>query len=146
MSQSNFSGPIYSEDGFISPSGQGISSGGTITAGATIQGTVVKATTGFYSEAGNVKAFSAGTYIGTGGATAAIISTGLTTITGVWMQLNKQTYSAATTGMAYGRPCRAHGTLGSFYPIAFKTGTIGGGGPVLNTVAGTFAWYAVGAA
>ena len=139
MSQSNFSGPIYSEDGFISPSGQGISSGGTITAGATIQGTVVKATTGFYSEAGNVKAFSMGTYIGTGGATAAITSTGLTTIHAVWMNRNRAVYSGATTGNVIACPAKAAGTPGSFYPILFKH--TGAPGPVLNTVAGTFPWF-----
>lgn len=113
--------------------------------GALRSTTTITAGTGFVFGSGQTKQFAAGTYIGTGGATAAIISTGLTTIHHVFMQINKATYSAATTGMAYARPCVAHGTLGSFYPIIFKTGTIGGGGPVLNTVAGTFRWLAIGA-
>lgn len=129
---------VRASTSFSSPS----VTGSTSVTGGTGSFTTVTASTGYTFVGGAVKRFAAGTYIGTGGATAALVVTGLASIRQVFMQLNKQAYSAATTGMAYGRPCRAAGTPGSFYPIAFKL--TGAPGPVLNTVAGTFMWEAIG--
>lgn len=120
----------------------GMSSAGTVTAGGAISGTTLTASSGIAFAQGNFKRFASGTYYGIGGATAPIISTGLTTIHRVFMQANRTAYTAATTGVTIPRPCRAPGTLGSFYPIAFKIGGQGEG--ALNTVAATFQWMALG--
>lgn len=127
----------------------GISTAGTIRSGSsivsggglTVAGTI-RAGTGFGFVAGNYKRIAAGTYYGIGGATAPITSTGLTTITHIFMQANRHNYSTATTGVTIPRPCVAAGTVGSFYPVIFKIGATGVG--ALNTVAGTFRWVAYG--
>jgi hypothetical protein len=95
--------------------------------------------------AGNVaKQFAAGTYIGVGGATAPIISTGLSSLTHVLIHKIVSGNSAATTGMVFPRPALAAGTPGSFYPILYKT--LANGGITINTVAGTFKWVGLGSA
>lgn len=146
----NAAGTVIGKSGSIIAI-SGISSNATIRAGTSViavsgvstAGTI-RAGSGFGFMAGNYKKMAMGTYYGVGGATAPIIATGLSTISWVELNIRKDGYSTATTGMAYARPCKAAGTPGSFYPILFKTGTIAGGGPVINTVAGTFCWAAYG--
>lgn len=102
---------------------------------------VIRGARGFYFQQGNAKRFASGTYIGVGGATAPIISTGLTTITHVQMHKTRSAYTTATS-VAICVPALANGTPGSFYPIAFKAQAAGG--IILNTVSATFRWMAEG--
>jgi len=95
----------------------------------------------------NAVGAATGTYIGSGAATAAIVSTGLVTIQKVWMQRNVSAYSAATADIgSMPRPCLAAGTTGSFYPTI---GFIDKGAAVNHTLgvgpaAATWHWLAVG--
>ena len=140
---------FYSTQGasatIVPPSGQILSAGSVKSTGPTVSTTFVRAGTGFvFQGAGDVKQFAAGTCIGTGGATMAIVNTGLTTIHGVWVEKYTTAYGNATTGNVLCRPSLAAGTTSSFYPLAFKlTGTSAIW--ALNTVASTFKWFAVGA-
>jgi hypothetical protein len=107
----------------------------------------VRADQGFYFGKGNAKNFSAGTYIGTGAATAAITTTGLTTVHHVFMSLRGAAYGSAATnvdGRIICAPVLANGTTGSFYPLAYRsTGT--NKNVTLGTgIAATFSWMAVG--
>lgn len=91
------------------------------------------------------KSFAAGTYIGIGGATAPITSTGLTRISHVFMSRTRSAYSTATAAaISVPCPCLAAGTPGSFYPIVFRD--LGGGAqPSVAAVSATWKWFAVGA-
>jgi len=89
--------------------------------------------------------FAAGTYIGTGAATAAIVNTGFKRVHHVWMSLCPSARAAATTDGVYsGRPCIAAGTPGSFYPLVFR---LPGGANAVNTLGvsagATFKWLAL---
>lgn len=146
MGNTTYSGPITSTGGFNTASG--FSTGGTVNSAATISTTgIVQADSGFVFVAGDAKSFAQGTYVGSGAATAAIVSTGLTTIHSVWMQRNWQSRNAgATTRAAYSpSPAKAAGTTGSFYPLV---GFIAPGGAVNHTLgigaAATFAWFCTG--
>ena len=91
-------------------------------------------------------AFAAGTYVGRGGATAPLITTGLKKVHNVWLGLCPEARSAATTAGVHGvRPCRAAGTPGGFYPLAFR---IVAGATVSNLPGmgadATFKWLALG--
>lgn len=161
MGASHWSGPLVTNGGITSSSGTNVFGQRTVVrAAASIEGalSVAGAQTftgaasftaapsfpaGVVLESGNTKAFAAGTYIGTGGATAALVTTGLTTVTMVFMSRNKSAYSGATTGNVISAPCIAASTPSKFYPIMFSH--TGAPGPVLNTVAGTFRWLALGA-
>jgi hypothetical protein len=135
-------------------SGSLISGGGIYAAGTTYFNTqrgsaatkipdgVVRGATGFYFEAGDAQKFACGTVVCGGGASVPIKATGLTTIGHVFMQRRRQSYSAATTGYGLPSPAIANGTRGSFYPISFKTQAAGG--IVINSVAATWSWFAVG--
>jgi hypothetical protein len=115
-----------------------------LKAGSYVKSTTyVQSGTGYVSGKGDVKQYAAGTVITGGGATCAIVATGLTTVHHVWLNRNNVAYSAATTGCAIYRPCLAVGTPGSFYPIAFKINS--GGAIAAGSVAATCAWFAVGA-
>ena len=126
MGNSHWSGSIVSAAG-ISAAGT-IRAGGTftttrvtassslVTAGGVSAAGTLRAVGGFGFVAGDYKKFAAGTYIGVGGATTPIRSTGLTTISGVYMVLRRSTVGTATQAVAMPRPCIAHGTPGSFYP------------------------------
>jgi len=108
---------------------------------------VIKAGVGFGFEAGDAKLFAAGTYIGSGAATAAIVSTGLTTVHKVLMNLYDSAYSGATHNSAgFCQPQHATGTPGSFYPTVVY---IAPGAAVNYTLgvgaAATWAWLAIGA-
>ena len=121
--------------------------GSYVNAGSYLESTsYVKAGTGYTTGKGDVKQWAAGTYYGIGGATAPITATGLTTIHHVFMNRRRTNYAGAiaTTGQVLCSPCIAPGTVGSFYPILFKIAGAAGAIAV-NTVAGTFSWYAVGA-
>ena len=90
--------------------------------------------------------FAAGKYIGSGAATAAIISTGLTKIYKVWLGKDLEAYSAATADAGFmPKPCKAAGTPGSFYPLI---GYIDKGAAVNHSLgvgaAATFSWVALG--
>lgn len=106
--------------------------------------TYVKAGTGYVSGKGDYKQYAAGTVIGTGGASQAIVATGLTTIHHVWVIPRKSVYSTATTGLQIQRPCLAAGTPGSFYPTAYKLSQ-GAANWALNDVSATRSWFALGA-
>ncbi len=90
--------------------------------------------------------FSAGTYIGSGAATAEILSTGLTKIHKVYMNLCKDGFTAATHNSAgFCDPQKAAGTPGSFYPTVVYIAP----GAAVNYTKGvgagaTFAWLALG--
>jgi len=90
--------------------------------------------------------FDSGIYIGSGAATAAIISTGLAKVESVWMSKVLDAYAAATADAGYmPKPCKAAGTPGSFYPLI---GYIDKGAAVNHTLgigaAATFRWVALG--
>lgn len=151
MAQSNVSGPFKSTGGFIGGADGGISTAGTVNAAATIStSSIVDASSGgWVFSAGDYKQFAAGTYIGSGAATAAIVDTGLTTIHHVHLQRNWQSRTAgATTRSSYSpSPAIAAGTPGSFYPLV---GFIAPGAAVNHTLgigaAATFSYVAVGEA
>lgn len=115
----------------------GISTAGTINAAG-----------GFGMVAGNYKRIAVGTYIGSGAATAAIVSTGLTTIHHVILQRNWRSRTAgATTRAGYmPSPALAVGTPGSFYPLVGFIAPAAVVNFTLGIGAGaTFSWMAVGA-
>lgn len=127
---------------------------GNIHAAASVKGsagvfTTLRATTltntNYSFVGGQSYKIAAGTIVTTGGATAPITSTGLTTIHKVFMQRLSTTYATATTNGNYSpRPCRAHGTVGSFYPIIFRSSGPNGA-PTLGLSAGaTHSWLAIG--
>lgn len=96
----------------------------------------------------NIKhGFTAGTYIGLGGATARIINTRLSRVHAVWITKNQHGYVAATTnGLMYGaNAVMAAGTPSSFYLVASAAPS---GASFLPTVglaaAATFKWLALG--
>lgn len=95
----------------------------------------------------NKFAFAAGTYIGLGGATANIISSGLTKIHAVWMTRMRDGYTVATAngGVYACHAAHAAGTPGSFYPfIAYiPSGAAAVPTPAL-AAAGTIKWLALG--
>lgn len=113
----------------------GISSAGTINAAS-----------GFNFAAGNYKKFAAGTYIGAGSATAAITSTGLTTVHHVFMSLRGAAYGSGATqdGRIICAPVLAAGTTGSFYPRVYKSGATNKEVYPNAGVGATFSWMAVG--
>lgn len=127
-----------------------ISASGALAAGGALRsGTTITAGTGYVFGSGHTKQFACGTYIGSGAATAAIISTGLTTIHHVFMNRIRSAYSSATALVGeHPAPCKASGTPGSFYPIV---GWIANGAAVNKTLgvgaptAATFNWLALGA-
>ena len=91
---------------------------------------------------GAVQRFSQGTYFGTGGATAPITSTGLTSIKRVIMTRTRTNYNTATTNSnLFPNPCSAAGTLGSFYPVVFKINNVQALGA---SAAATWQWLAIG--
>jgi hypothetical protein len=139
-------------------SGSLISGGGIYAAGTTeyisqkgsaatvIPTGTIKAAVGFYFAPGNSKQFSAGTYIGSGAATAAIKATGLTTVHHVFMTKYGSGYAAAATsrGRIIPSPVKAQGTVGSFYPTIFRTAATNKEIVFGTGSAGTYSWFAVG--
>jgi hypothetical protein len=108
----------------------------------------IKSSSGFSFSAGDSKQFACGTYIGSGAATAAIVSTGLTTVHGVWMQLARQSRTAGATTRVGNMPCPtlAVGTPGSFYPLVGFIAPAAVAAHTLGIGAGaTWKWFAVGA-
>ena len=123
-----------------------LNSGEIKAAGTVRAGTQIIAGSGFGFAAGDAKLFAAGTYIGSGAATAAITSTGLTTVHKVYMNLYGDAYAGATHNSAgFPHPKAATGTPGSFYPTVVY---IAPGAAVNYTLgvgaAATFAWLAIG--
>lgn len=120
----------------------GFSTAGTIRAESTIF-----AGGGFGMVQNNFKKIATGTYIGSGAATAAIVSTGLTTIHHVFLIRNWQSRTAgATVRAAYmPSPAKAQGTPGSFYPLVGFIPTGASANPQLGIgAAATFPWLAFG--
>lgn len=137
-------------------------SGGEIYAAGTTQykakpgsaGTVraksgtITAYSGFRFANGNDKQFAAGTFVGSGAATQAIVASGLTTIHHVFFNRVWQSRNAgATTRAAYSpSPAKAQGTPGSFYPLI---GFIAPGAVAAHTLGigagATFSWFCIGA-
>lgn len=96
---------------------------------------------------GNKFAFAAGTYIGLGGATANIISTGLTTLHAVWMTRMRHGYTVATAngGVYSCHAAHAAGTPGSFYPFLSYIPSNAAAIPTAALAsAGTIKWLALG--
>jgi hypothetical protein len=106
--------------------------------------TYLQSGTGYITAKGDYKQYACGTHWGFGGATSPIIATGLTTIHHVWMQRRSTGYNTATGLNRLCRPSIAGGTLGSFYPIAFKWASAASiWAP--PAAAATYSWFAVGA-
>jgi len=91
--------------------------------------------------------FTAGTYVGSGAATAAIVNSGLGQVHFVWMAKNfgSRTAGATTDCAVHPTPCLAVGTPGSFYPLV---GFVDKGGAVNHALgsgaAATWSWLALG--
>lgn len=120
-----------------------------LVAGTSIQATTtVQAGTGFMTANSNAKQYAVGTYIGSGAATAAIVSTGLTTIHHVWLMRNWRSRTAGATTRAgiSPTPALAAGTPGSFYPLVGFIAPAAVAAHTLGIGAGaTFSWIAFGA-
>jgi hypothetical protein len=112
--------------------------GGFLSAAATFKGPL-------YFAAGDKKTFACGTYIGLGGATAPITTTGLTTVRKVWMSPKVELYASATTlARNYPRPAMAAGTVGKFYPMVYRTAATNKNVQLGTGVSATWNWFALG--
>lgn len=104
---------------------------------------------GFAFEDGRAKTFAAGTYYGTGQASAAIIDSGLTTITHVFHGVDVPGNAGTTVLIARGvwHWCSAEATVGSFYLRAVRRGSAGTIDEWLpgTGAASTVKWFAFGA-
>lgn len=91
--------------------------------------------------------FTAGTYIGLGGATARIINTGLEKVHSVWITRERHGYTTATAngGVYACHAARAAGTPSSFYPfVAYIPSNAAAIPTAALASAGTFKWLALG--
>jgi hypothetical protein len=162
MGNSRWSGSLISGGGILAAGttyfNTQAGSAATVIADGSIQattyvksGTYLKSTTytqsgtGYITGKGDYKQYAAGTVYCTGGASSPIVATGLTTIHHVFMNRRVTGYVTATTNNVLCRPSIAGGTLGSFYPIAFKHTGVPASIWALGSVAATFTWFAVGA-
>lgn len=119
---------------------------GFVTAGGISAAGTLRAVGGLGFVAGDYKKFAVGTYFGLGGATAPITSTGLTTIGKIFMSHWTKGYASATTlARNTPRPVIANGTVGSFYPLVYRTAATNKNVQLGIGNSATFNWLAIGA-
>ena len=127
-----------------------ITAGTGLVAGTTIEsGTTITAGSGFVFEAGNAIKFASGTYYGTGQASSAIVSSGLTTVTHVFPNVAVIGQAGTTILIRNGvwHWVTAEATVGSFYLRAVRRGSAGTIDEWLDGTgaACTVKWLAIGA-
>jgi hypothetical protein len=156
MAQTHFSGPVVQGTDLRPNAATNVFSSRTVvSAAASVEGALVVAgafnpAAGLTFADGTNNVLAAGTYFGSGAATAAIVTTNLTTVRHVWMNRlmtnNSAPNGAATTiNSGIPAPALAAATTTSFYPYFLRTGA--SGAATLGLGAGaTISWIAIGAA